>query len=259
MEKYDFNTYVINLQQDKQKWNIMKQNLSKIGITPIRFNAIYGKKHSLMDNKIDPICKMTCTNSIIGCGLSHIYLNDYIYNNNDKEYALILEDDTIPRCTVNQIKETIKKYKDYDAIMVYCQGFCKDSIMNFYGSTAAYIVNKKGASFIRNLKLLTHIDVQLWNMSNIKMKVSPTNLFITDESDSVNRDTKNKGMLQFLDNNVNVEGEIQLSDMFEYKTVNLFGKDFTGSDVVKIILITIVILVLWHHSSTFNLVPSFIG
>ena len=38
-----FNTYVINLENDKKKWNIMLENFKDTGIKLNRFDAIYGK------------------------------------------------------------------------------------------------------------------------------------------------------------------------------------------------------------------------
>lgn len=39
-----FKTYVINLERDIENFNVLQTKLNKIGINPIRFNAIYGKE-----------------------------------------------------------------------------------------------------------------------------------------------------------------------------------------------------------------------
>ena len=38
-----FNTYIINLKRDYERYVILKNRLNKIGITPIRYDAIDGK------------------------------------------------------------------------------------------------------------------------------------------------------------------------------------------------------------------------
>jgi GR25 family glycosyltransferase involved in LPS biosynthesis len=137
-----FNTYVINLENEFEKWNNIKFNLEKIGIRPIRFNAIHGKKIDINDHnsKIMSFCKYTCPYSVIGCGLSHIYLNEFILNNDPYEFALVLEDDAIPQIDCkNSINKIINENKNYDYISLYCQGIC-NKFPYIYSSTAAYLI-----------------------------------------------------------------------------------------------------------------------
>ena len=42
MKLNSFNTYVINLKKDNQKWEKIQSNFKNTGIKLIRFNAIHG-------------------------------------------------------------------------------------------------------------------------------------------------------------------------------------------------------------------------
>lgn len=60
-----------------------------------------GKKINLeyqrIKEKLINKCKLFCPLSVIGCGLSHIYLNEIISKSCQKNtYSLILEDDVEP-------------------------------------------------------------------------------------------------------------------------------------------------------------------
>ena len=53
-----FNTYVINLEQDKVKYENIKKNLNENNIIPYRFNAIYGKNvKNEYDDYLTSYCK----------------------------------------------------------------------------------------------------------------------------------------------------------------------------------------------------------
>ena len=203
-----FNTYVINLEKDVQKFNSIKEKYKNVDIDIIRFNAIYGKHiKDEYDNYITKTCKYTCPYSAIGCGLSHILLSEYLYNNDKNEYALVIEDDSFPKIKnlKNKIKEVVDKApKDWEYIMLYCQGLCNskkkyDRNMFFRGSTAAYLINKKGQKKLKNLKLKDHIDLQIYKNSNIKVYKFNKNLFYTDESVSYNRVNNNYKILDLYD------------------------------------------------------------
>lgn len=68
----NFNTYVINLENDKEKYRYILKNLSKCNIKPIRFNAIDGRKKLVPEYNalVSKSCLEYCPFSVIGCGLS---------------------------------------------------------------------------------------------------------------------------------------------------------------------------------------------
>jgi GR25 family glycosyltransferase involved in LPS biosynthesis len=203
-----FNTYVINLEKDKKKLKIIKEKYKDVGINLIRFNAVYGKYvKDDYDNYLTNRCKYTCPNSVIGCGLSHILLSEYLYNNDNNDYTLVVEDDSFPKIKnfKNKINNIVNKApKDWEYIMLYCQGMCNskkqfDDDMFFRGSTAAYLINKKGQKKLKDLKLKDHIDLQIYNNSDIKVYKFNKNLFYTDESVSYNRVNSNYKILHLYD------------------------------------------------------------
>ena len=170
----DFNTYVINLEKDKENWTKLQSSLHERGVDPIRFDAIYGKEIpdlSVYDDILTKKCKYTCPYSVIGCGLSHVILGKQIYENDPNDHALILEDDIVPEFTTKkQLAEIIEnKPQDCDILLLYCHGLCngketytKLTSKNWVGSTAAYVINRRGLHYQLSNKLKTHIDVQLY-------------------------------------------------------------------------------------------------
>ena len=87
---------VINLERDKARWLSMQKQLKRLQIQPIRLNAVDGR---LLDNK--EIHKRTSlfgeyflSPSTIGSALSHQAAWSWIIEN-ERSYALILEDDAI--------------------------------------------------------------------------------------------------------------------------------------------------------------------
>lgn len=127
--------------------------------------------------------------SAIGCALSHILLADKLYNENIP-VALVVEDDAYPRFPrINFDKIMNEVPDDWEMIKLHCDVYCKDGSNNVNrgdGSTAAYIINRKGMLKIKNMKVITHIDF-VFSSSNIKHYKSNINMFVTDESSSVNR------------------------------------------------------------------------
>lgn len=178
-----FNTYVINLQKDIDKWKKIQVNFKNTGLQLIRFNAINGKNIQRTTKKfpITKFCNTFCNDGMIGCGLSHIKLADTIYKNDKNNFSLILEDDVFP--IKNDIKQSIINLvkntpKNWDIIKIYNVGFCKQlkNPMWLCGSTAGYLLSKKGALKLSKLKLNYHIDIQIHNNKYLNIYKSKTPL-----------------------------------------------------------------------------------
>lgn len=82
-----------------------------------------------------------------------------------------------------------------DIIKLFHQGFCKSKNKYEYkkgfftklypcGSTAAYLVSRKGSNKISNMKLGNHIDMQFRYDKNLKIYKSPLKYFNIDNSQS---------------------------------------------------------------------------
>ena len=89
--RYKFNTYVINLKNDKEKWQKINYNFKNTGIKLLRFDAIYGKTVDKKTKKkyTSKLCNIFCPNGVVGCGISHIMLNEFIYNNHKIKLLLL--------------------------------------------------------------------------------------------------------------------------------------------------------------------------
>ena len=196
MKLNTFNTYVINLKKDNEKWKKIQSNFKNTDLKLIRFNGIYGKNLTEDDknfkkNHITKKCDLICTHGMIGCGLSHIKLANYIIKNEKNDFSLILEDDVKP--IVSNFREKIIKIynntpNDFDIIKIYYHGACKnENISNnllICGSTAGYILSKKGAEKLSNFKLDFHIDWQMQQKSNFNIYKSEKVLLEEDVSSS---------------------------------------------------------------------------
>lgn len=217
MKLNSFNTYVINLKKDKQKWKKMQSNFKNTGIKLIRFNAIHGANLTDDDkifkkNHITKKCDLICTDSMIGCGLSHIKLANNIINNDKNDYSLILEDDVNP--IVSNFKNEIIKAinnapKNADMIKIYYHGACKNPNDPFLicGSTAGYIITKKGAEKLSNFQLDFHIDWQMQQTPNFIVYTNPKILISTNIEDS---NIAENNILNKVDN-INVKGFQKIS------------------------------------------------
>ncbi len=273
-----FNTYVINLEQDKVKYEKIQKNLNENNIVPKRFNAIYGKNvKNEYDDHLTHYCKYTCPKSVIGCGLSHILLSRHLLNNDTNEYALVLEDDAI--VNHKNVKEKIenivnKSPKDWEIIILYCQGYCKyydkknlvkdDKFIRttYQGSFAAYLINKKGQEKLSKIKLNGHIDNQILFSNKINSYSFSKKIFKTDESESGNR-KKNYGLLKnYYDKVYNtLDGEKvmthQPSFFLQYKAFRIPIIDFEITYIKLALTITIITAFILNYLGL-NMIYAFI-
>lgn len=234
-----FNTYIINLKRDYERYVILKDRLEKIGITPTRYDAIDGKNiPEKYNSDLTYLSGIFSTDTMKGCGLSHLDVIRNFYNNDPNDYALILEDDAIPLFNDKEkIEELVQKYNDYDCILLYTQG-----IRLFYGSTAAYIITKKGAEKVLKYKLPPiHVDAHLWYVCNLKIKNlmidEGIQLFSTDEKKSYTRRGKNNSCI--MDKIIPIYGNLNFFDYLEFR---LFKIPFINYEVNgKVIFISMMI------------------
>jgi len=92
--EYIDNVYVINLDKDKDRLDLMQQQIPKLGRQFTRISAVNGKLLSKKEisDKTTSMCNLFCTLSMIGCFLSHQKVWQKIIDNNDN-YAIVMEDD----------------------------------------------------------------------------------------------------------------------------------------------------------------------
>ena len=171
-------SYIINLEKEKEKYNLCLKNLTKINIKPERFNAIYVENEN--DEEIKkityPSVQYTIKNGrsthnnigskgAIGCYLSHTILWQMLLNS-DEEMFLIFEDDVDININnnnfTNKINKTINLINKNDWDIIYLCYFTFNlqhnnksyfKINNLIYGTHSYIINKKGARKLLELSL----------------------------------------------------------------------------------------------------------
>lgn len=209
--------YIINLAKDTERKEKIKKQCDEQNLSYTFIDAVYGKllPKEIIQQVATPLCANTCTLPMIGCGLSHIKAWQQIYRDGH-EWAIILEDDAILK---KNIKETFETYKqqfpeDWDLIYLGCQGACtmesytplewmslvsgtliqtakpykkiNDNIFipQFPIGTHAYMINRKFCEKMMNIKLTTHIDLQLAQTNTIKKYGVSPKLVCVNTADS---------------------------------------------------------------------------
>ena len=250
-----FNTYVINLKNDHHRWANIKKNMIKHNIDLIRFEGINGNKDKLYKykNHVHPICLKICARSVIGCGLSHIKLNKFIYEKDDNEFALVLEDDAFSNS--KNLKKKIKNIVDnapnnWDIITLYCQGICNNkktynSSNIFTGGMLSYLISKSGQYKIKNLKLINHIDTQIHSSPNMNIYNYQENIFYPQnvESNNKNESIKIYNIFDTLYNNC--DSNILSHKPSYFMKYNIFYNPITKNTITSGEFVIIIILVIF--------------
>lgn len=235
--------YVIHLGEYKNKNSLLNH-----GFNPIGFRGVNAKndEHLIHQDRIN--CKHTCPKSTIGCALSHILLAQKLYDEN-VSLALVLEDDAYPKTSFIDFEQIIEDVpEDWDIIRLHCDMHCKDgstSIGFVNGSSASYIINQSGINKLKDMKVETHVDVQMSHFSPLNVYKSRTNLFRTDESSS---NIRSSGISKHWASTFMMDptsGEKTKDMIFMYK---LFRVPGTNIEVTfgQLINGTVILLVLWY-------------
>lgn len=189
------NMYVINLDRDYDKFNLLKKSLDKNNYNYTRFSAIDGKNIS----PNDIILKKYFGNKIVDyspeqkcCSLSHLSIWKYILKTNTR-YNIIIEDDVIlPENLYEKINLCINQLpEDWDFLFLggnkiigtkYSKNIIKPlrnnnkKIDGNYG-TFGYVINSKNLKSIINDSIIFkhHIDVHIQLNLGKKYKIFFTN------------------------------------------------------------------------------------
>jgi len=244
-------TFIINLDKYINNFIYQKPILEKIGLKVERFRAINALENEHLKYKkyINNISLDFCPTSIIGCGLSHILLSEFI-NEQQYEITLIMEDDAFPvydKINFNKLlNKTIEEIsildKDWDIIQLHSDAPFPTYETYFThilsGSTAAYLISKKGAEKMKNMKVSWHIDIQTSANSKFKKYRSHYNLFWTKENTSVNRSEKNLFLTNLYANILKqiipLRGEKTWEDFLKFKLLKIKnGKDIYAYEIIN--------------------------
>ena len=263
---------VINLDDYINNYNNQLPYFEKLELNVERISAINAIKNEHLNPIYEKYISRFALNfqpkTIIGCSLSHILAAKYIYDNyiNDFEYFLIMEDDAFPiyekyvfyNLLNTNLNEIEVLDKNWDIIQLHSDAFFPtiDTYATHYitGSTAAYLISKKGIIKTINSEIYSHADFIQHNFLKFNKYRLKSNLFWTDEKNSLNRLTVDKNysfynfslyaktkLVEFINNfiiSIPLRGEKTYANFFEFKIIKLpyLQKEYTANEVLDCIL-----------------------
>ena len=179
-------TYVISM--DDERYARTLGELASIGISGDRVTRVEGVDGATAreGGNITRGCKLFCTNRMVGCAQAHKNVSRTFLAESDHPWALVAEDDI--RALENTTLEAIQaagEYaieKDLEFLLLFCQGVC-DNQSRMAGSTAAYIITRKGARADQSKPVSGHIDL-VRNAENVEMEINREMLFSTYDARS---------------------------------------------------------------------------
>ncbi len=238
--------YVVNLDRQVENYQKVEDAMNDLGGFNVqRVSAIDGKRGDhlpFVESETTWLCKNTCPDSVIAIALSHKKVARMILDSG-VDYALVMEDDATPIKDDfhEKLQKTLSQFPDkWDIILLHCNGICVDSnkVVFGTGSTAAYLINKSGAQKLLNLKINTHIDAQMYYLSNsFDTYKSKDNLFITDDSDSTqsNKTTISSSIKSKILRKFPNSTEL-FANSLNYNYVKIFGFTWTFDDFLNFVI-----------------------
>lgn len=212
--------YVINMDGAKERMRFMASQCDSLGIPFVRVPAVNGSKvrpHVL--GRLTPRCEKYCTDSMIGCALSHMNVWNMVLEQG-QERALIMEDDAqlVPGFAEGLSRALRDVPEDFDVLLLGCFALCDKkrdyswghrmlkalmplggfSVRNdrrtwgsvyvpeFFAGAHCYVVSRKGCRRLLDLipRVDQHIDICM-NHPDLRLyAVSPDLAFQRDMSDS---------------------------------------------------------------------------
>lgn len=257
MDSFFKDVFVINRTIDKERMKITHDILSKNDINYKRFEAITINNNENNTNM---------TNEILGCGLSHMHIWDYIVSNDIKS-AVIFEDDICLKKdwekTLNiALKELPKdwdiftlgntgikfKYDKYDSPFNFIlyhivnlldlqnnnydnQSYNNITTPYFFTGTYGYAISKKGARKLLNLikNISFHIDAMISSHSKSLNIYSINNDIVYQRSEKSTLSVKskqNKIHLNFFSKKDSKNVSYNYYMNIPVYKINIFNQDF---------------------------------
>ena len=225
--------YVITL-KDKTEY-IKSNNYNSIAKLT---NKIYLSKGIILNKKQSKKYYLYA-NSSIGISLAHIHIWKKIKK--DKNFTIILEDDTILNISKNEFYNEINTIITNNYFDIYK---IHSDFNNGFTSMAGYIINNSSIDkILKNYKIiLGHLDFDLYILkllNKIKLLTHYKNLFITDEIQSSNR-KDNYNILKLLDNiKLSSRCDKNLRHFLTYKVFKIFNYELIVFELLLFILLII--------------------
>ena len=177
-----FPTYVISLEQAKDKFEKVERDFSAIGVPVQRFPGVYAKElpKEYLESVVHPYALYTIQNGrridpeistlgAVGCYLSHVELWKQLLDSGE-EVMHVLEDDATVLATVKQINKFIRSVpSDWDVIYLGFEKMHLDrkrdislpngvhKINSWTFQTHSYLIHRRGAEkLLRKVFPITH-------------------------------------------------------------------------------------------------------
>lgn len=192
---------------------------------------------------------------MIGCGLSHIRLADYIINNDKNSFAVVLEDDVKPTITNfrEMVIETVRETPgNWDIIKLNYHGACQNPNNPFLlcGSTSGYIISRTGLYKLSNLRLKYHIDWQIQIDKNINIYLSKKRLLNEDTRNSTIAETN---FVAGIDKVIKIRGLNHLSWYLNQPVCRIPFLDYNVSFIKLFLIIATIVYILYEKKGLFIL------
>jgi GR25 family glycosyltransferase involved in LPS biosynthesis len=250
--------FVINLDESKERWNRIHQNLNTFGVPHERFSGVNGRllDEGTKKKYVSSLCRsLTCTPGMIGCALSHMFLWKKIVDENI-DSCIILEDDAVWLPTTT---DKIIKLSGFSRSLIKlhsCGMGTKQPVLNFRNplpmthapSLAGYLLYKEVAEQLLYLmpKVKYHLDLQMDKiLKMVKTYYYPcieTNGF----DDSLINETGSRKELDLIPSDI----RWALSSPLVYPLgTKIDGFFCIGAGVVVLIVIIVVVLVVLKKMS----------
>lgn len=255
------NTYVINLKHENKRLNNFQKECERCFINYNRIEGVYGKNVTPEQRKkeLTTFCDYSCTDSLIGCALSHKKAWKTALSNND-EYSMICEDDCYFHKDFNVLFPIIWNNvpKDFDILYVGCEMGCsyekkyswttklmmlfrekKYKKINKYVyipelplAAHCYILSKNGISkLLKSMeKINYHVDAQILTIEDLisysinpKLAFQDVSLYTTS-----NVPIKYPGLLNKIAEDVKDMDNRPYSYNFSIPIISIYGVHLTG-------------------------------
>lgn len=210
--------YVINLERSKDRMAFMHKQCGAMGLSYERVEAVDGSKISKEELRrvATPFCQKLCTDSMIGCALSHLKVWNRIAAEGTR-CALIMEDDAelVPGFVDGLQKALRDVPKDFDILVLGCFFLCDKNrayslghevsrlfvphslrndvrswgsvfVPEYFAGSHCYIVSLQGCKKLLKLvkKANYHIDMEMNHPSLNLYAVSPDLAYQRNMADS---------------------------------------------------------------------------
>ena len=236
-------SYVINLDEDKEKWAAVRKNLQRVGLEPERISGlIYDGKTETEETKLleagRPAWSPRLSHAACGAFASHLLAVKTFLSSSCDPSCIIFEDDVDPLASdteqfEKELQWTLENApSDWEGISLHSDfavpGACPEGQWSggLCGSSAAYVLNRAGAQrILEEPWKITDVYKQLpWR----RFYVRPTNMFVTDESTSRTAVAGSRSILHRLSQNVSgrewgIRGEKSADYNFRFQIASLWG------------------------------------